>query len=262
MAVSLTTTQIEVLVKARQDSHLTQLELSNQSRVALRTIKDLEARRRTSFNESTLISLCRELKVNYQELMGNGAPAAGKKRIKGKGLWVAGLVLPLVLILLYLRLPNTGGKEPVYQRNDYIPPEKKMTTHPYNPVWGEDENGTHVNYCHLNQSPYPGEKIEVEVKWSYHFVEGSTPRFYISAYTEWEPDREIPLLTQTLSGEGSKIFNFQAKSPQVYGDYRIRVFFASAFGPFSSFYGHAGTSQLESPTCDNYLEIPLEVIPK
>ena len=268
MAVSLTSEQIEALVKARQDAHLTQLELSNRSKVALRTIKDLEAGRRSSFNESTLISLCRELNVSYPELIGEKVtPTRGKRRSVGIFI-VLGVLLSVLLISAFIIWSKSTSQTSVSPRKDWLTADlsrwgdnKQLRPRLFNPGW-KGKNGVNVNSYHLNQTPYPGETIDVEVKWSYYFVEGSHPLYYINAYTEWEPEKEMPLLKTTLSGEGDKIFKFQVKSPMKFGAYRIRVFFASAFGPMSSFYGHPGDNQIGSPNLAYFLEIPIEVISK
>jgi transcriptional regulator with XRE-family HTH domain len=282
MAVTLTSSQIESLVKARQNAHLTQLELSNRSRVALRTVKDLEAGRRDSFNESTLIALCRELKVEYSELMAANherlerpEPPITQNEKQSKAwasirIYLILTILPLGLISSAYLLQKDGAEETSsIPRTDWIEfwqdstnVDLKLHPHLYNPPWS-GKDAIYVNYYQTNHSPYPDELLDVEIKWSYHFVEGSTPRYYISAFTEWNPDQEILLLTkQTLQGEGGNVFKFTVRSPQQLGKWRIRVFFASSFGPFSSFFGHPGDNQLGSPTLDRYMEIPLEVVPK
>jgi transcriptional regulator with XRE-family HTH domain len=266
MAVSLTPEQIEVLVKARQDAHLTQLELSNRSRVALRTIKDLEAGRRTSFNESTLISLCRELNLGYAELLG---PKSEPPRKKSVPVWMFVLLAVVLLILAlsaFMMHPKPIPAKPEIERIDWIvfmqdslKVNKRMNPHPYNPDW-KGVNGIHINYYHLNQNPYPGEIVDVDVKWSYYCEKGSTPKYYINAFTEWEPDNPIPLLTKTLSGADDEIFKFRIQAPKKLGKSRLRVFFASSFGPISNFYGHPGDNQIGSPNLGDYLEMTIEVV--
>jgi len=269
MAVSLNSSQIAVLVKARQEAHLTQLELSDRSRVALRTIKDLEAGRRTSFHESTLIGLCRELSIEYTDLISVGRePGVNVKRKMVWGYIIAGIVTAGLLSSVFLIRLGTSKIEKPNRRIDWIEfwqdslqMDLRLRPFIYNPKWNDNE--IHINYYTVDYQSCPDESLDVEVKWSYHFVENSTPKYYINAFTEWNPDTEIPLLSgETFWGEGSNVFNFTTISPTDPGVYRIRVFFASAFGPFTSFYGHPGHNQMASPNLGRYLEIPIEVIPK
>lgn len=256
MSVKIKSEQLELFLTARNKSHLTQLELSEKSKVSLRTIKDLESGRRNSFSESTIILLCRTLELDVREVMGDQGVqrvTTGRLRIR----WLQIILLLAIAIsiaVIAVKILIKKGDE----RIDWITNERILVSM-FPPDWGDGE-GSVVNYYHIKQVAECNEILPVEIKWSYHFREGSTPVFYISCFTEWDPDTEIRLFDGTLSGNGHKIFQFDIQCPDEPRYYRIRVFFASAYAPISSFYGHPPHNQLVSPSSARYLEIPIEII--
>jgi hypothetical protein len=165
------------------------------------------------------------------------------------------MIAAVGLILVYA----FGGFEKPERVNWVFDPPMKVNLFP--PPWG-NANGRVVNYYRLDQVVETNQIIPVEVKWTYHCVETSHPVYYISAFTEWDPDREIRLFDGVLSGDDSQVFNFEVRSPKKPWIYRLRVFFASSFGPMSSFYGHPPDNQLYTPASVPYLEIPIEVVHK
>lgn len=256
MSVKVNSEQLGFLLAARKKSHLTQLELSEKSKVSLRTIKDLESGRRSSFSESTIILLCRALDLDVREILGDQEMrrvAAGNLKMRWlQVLLLITIAISIAVILVKLNILKDN------KRIDWITNERILVSM-FPPDWGDGE-GSVVNYYHIKQVAECNEVLPTEIKWFYHFREGSTPVFYISCFTEWNPDTEIRLFNGTLSGEGHKIFQFEIQCPDEPRYYRIRVFFASAFAPISSFYGHPPHNQLVSPSSARYLEIPIEVI--
>jgi transcriptional regulator with XRE-family HTH domain len=266
LAVTLTPEQIEQLVKTRQDGHLTQLELSDRSKVALRTIKDLEAGRRASFNESTLISLCRELSLSYADLIGPKSASIQKRRFP---VWTFVLlaVLLLILALVVFRMrPKPNPEKPVVKRKDWILPEHIGEF----PLCGENIfagdpragfNGRQytINYIRMKRLMKPNEIIPVAFKWNWKFAADSDPVVYISAITEWKPDNEIPIFNGTLQGSGSDSTQFEFTAPPDTGNYKIRFFWASAYGPISSFYGSPPPGSMEHPGSAPCCEMTIEV---
>ena len=256
MAIELNSEISNRFLKARQELKLTQLELEAKARVSLRTIKDLESGRRTSFNEDTLIRLCRALNLDYSELLGNAI-----RRSKRRAMIVtviAGLVLVVMTAGYFIFMRN----ESEVNRIDWVSSGEKLQISHFNPDWG-GKDGRNVNYFHLDtRTPKIGDTVLVDLKWSWYCMEGSTPLYYINAFTEWEPDREISLFEGVISGEGSDTLYFDFTCPKKPDIYKIRVFFASSFGPVSSYYGHPAPNQLSTPSSAPFIEIPVEVIEK
>ncbi len=257
MAVVLNLEKIEIFLRARRELNYTQLELSGQSNIALRTIKDFESGRRRSFNESTIITLCRALNLDYNELFGDAKQRRLQRRLVtlavGSGLVLAAIAVGYSVFLT--------GKDQA-SRKDWILPEAELKLSHFSPDWG-DENGINVNYYHLDQVANAGDTVDAALKWSYHFVDGpppSTPKYYINAFTQWNPDEEIKIFEGILSGEGSDTLNFTFVCPEDPGLYDVRVFFSSSFGPISSFYGHPPPNQLINPNTAPFVEIAVEVI--
>ncbi|TKJ40737.1 hypothetical protein CEE37_07170 [candidate division LCP-89 bacterium B3_LCP] len=266
MPVKLNSEKIERFIEARRNKHLTQLELSNESNIALRTIKDLESGRRKSFHESTLISLCRVLDLNYNELFNNQKPTRLNRRLVLITLSIIVVVILGILFWKYLKEHNKEANVPVsYVRTDWVRPEEKIKTCHTNPDCG-DKNWINVNWYHLDYIVKPGTINPVEILWSYHCMPGaaghdpSTPEYHINAFTKWNPDQEIKIFEGVIFGTGSDTLSFEFIASEETGLDTLRVFFASAFAPVSSYYGHPPDNQPSSPDSAPCLEITIEVI--
>ena len=70
-SVKISLETVKRITAARKTCRITQLELSNRSSISIRTIRDLERGRRRSFTEATLIHLCRALKIELDDVLGN-----------------------------------------------------------------------------------------------------------------------------------------------------------------------------------------------
>ena len=155
---------------------------------------------------------------------------------------------------------NSGAKN---ERIDYIRKENQLKPHHFNPDWPDTVNAINVNYYDLDQVVPMGDTVRVELKWSYHFSVGppqSTPIFHINAYSRWKPDEPIHIFEGMLKGEGSDTLYFEFISPRKVGTDTIRVFFASSYGPITSYYGHPGDNMPSRPATAPYIEIPIEVV--
>ena len=256
------------LVKARHEAQLTQLELNTKSKVGERTIKDLESGRRTSFTETTMISLCRALKLDYDELFSEPKAEEAKESIwKGKFpvrmiIGVALLAATALLVIILNILHNTPPQDKSeWKRLDHIS-DHKLPIIAFPPDTLEWE-GVIVNHYLVKQTPVTGDTIPVEIKWSYRYTKDDCrPQYFINAYAEWEPDEEIRIFEGVFHLEGSETREFMLGCPDDPGLYIVRVFFTSSFGPVPSFYGHAGDNQVAYPATARYIEIPIEIIAK
>ena len=257
----------KILVNARKALHLTQAELSRKSNISERTIKDIESGRRNSFNETTLILLCRSLDLDYNELFGDGDRIVSENdsggSINKRFVWGSIIILTAVLMGFIAALKIFSDKinndiSSSLNRSDWIT-DSPMNVRIGMPEWG-DGQGVHVHHYHLQQVVQRSEKVEVEIKWSYHFVEGSTPQYFVNAYGIWAPDDEIKIFDGVLSGDSVRFDKFTLVSPDTPGLHRIRVFFASAFAPITGYYGHPPGNQPTSPSSARYIEIAVEVI--
>ncbi|MBU0518842.1 helix-turn-helix transcriptional regulator [bacterium] len=251
------------LVKARLALQLTQMELHLKSNVGLRTIKDIESGRRTSYNESTLTLLCRALNLDYEELFGKQTLEGIKgRKLKRKATW--GFFIVVVFSLLVIKgIFQPSVSDISNARTDWVNPAQKLQVSHFNPKWGEKENGININRFTFDRNVKPGDSVPVELMWSYHFWSGqspSTPLYFINAFTSWEPDRSIDLFEGVLQGENSDTLHFEFISPERIGEYVIRVFFSSSFGPMSSYYGYPPPNQLSQPNSAPFIEIPIVVI--
>ncbi|MBC8278175.1 MAG: helix-turn-helix transcriptional regulator [FCB group bacterium] len=249
--------QKELLLNARKDKKLTQLELSTESRISLRTIQDLENYRRSSYSDSILITLCRTLEVDYHEFLGESKDNQNVRgAVKYNWLYLTGITVGILAIVFLVSKFIESER-----RVDWIM-DAQLQVHPFPPEWGGSE-GVAVNYYELNRVLQPGQSDTVEIKWSYHFNSGpplSTPMYFISAYTEWEPDTEIRVFDGILQGDGFEINHFEITAPRTPGVYKVRIFFTSSFAPISSYYGHPPHNQVTSPASAPYIEFPIEVI--
>ena len=255
----------EILVNARKAHYLTQAELSQKSKISERTIKDIESGRRNSFNESTLIILSRSLELDYNELFssdGHISENSSGGRINKRFVWGSIIVVAAVLMGFLISnkfFPRDMAKDDSgWNRADWIT-DAPMKVEIGMPEWG-DEQGVHVHHYHLTQVVKKSEKVEVEIKWSYLFVEGSTPQYFANAYGIWAPDDEIKVFEGVLSGDGVRFDKFSFVSPGIPGLYRIRVFFTSSFAPITGYYGHPPVNQPTSPSSAPYVDIPIEVV--
>ena len=269
MAVKLNVRQREEFLEKRKELKLTQLELSNTSRISLRTIQDLETGRRKSFSESTLIILCRTLDCSYDELIGGRTvrkedtvseqPAVQPKQrilIYSLGALVVISIVVISVLFASLKQHNRSSGEIDWVIEEQIPIEIEANSL-------RESEGIVVNYYKCNQVVKAGDSIEVELKWSYHYVPESIPEFYISAYGSWDPENEVRVFEGVLQGTNeieSLTREFTMKSPDTPGLYRIRVFFASAFAPVPRYHGTPPHSLVDKPSQSPYLEIIIEVL--
>jgi len=260
MNLEITETIRHRLIETRQNLHLTQTELSQKSKISERTIKYLESGKRTSFSETTLLMLCRALDIEYTELFptdNNQQDVKSPEKIFRRLFLILFISILMTIFTSFYFVLNNKGEGKI--RKDWVNEEEKLDPHHYTIDW-KGGQGVQVNYYHLKHLAAPNEIIPIDLKWTYHFVPTSTPQYYVSAYTEWEPDDEIRLYDGVLEGDGSRNENFVVTTPKKTGIYRIRVFFASSFAPISSFYGHPPSNQLTSPHVAPYLEMQIEVV--
>lgn len=258
MPILIKSRQIRILKRARRKMGYSQLELSNHAKVAIRTIKDIEAGRRISYNESTLIALCRTLNLDFNRIFIDGR--LGKSKLVPY-LWIGSGLLLVALAAGFFGYRSISTPESPGRR-DWIERESQLRPAHYNPQW-DDGNAINVNYFHLEQVAKTRDTVDVELKWSYHFSDGpppSTPLYYINAYTQWDPDEEIPIFEGILRGESSDTLHFDFVCPDDPGLYDIRVFFASSYGPITSYYGHPEPNQLPNPNSAPFVVIPIEVL--
>lgn len=69
MPVTLNYKQIEYIIKIRKELQLTQTEVCQKANISPRTLQDMEKQRRSSFNETTIMHICRALNINYDKLL-------------------------------------------------------------------------------------------------------------------------------------------------------------------------------------------------
>jgi transcriptional regulator with XRE-family HTH domain len=253
-------------IKARQDLKITQLELAEKSRISLRLIKDLESGRRRTFNEDTLIRLCRALNLNYRDLMRPAAADETNPIIRPKAKRVLGLfILAIAAVAMVSIGINLSRKNPTEHliRRDWIRPVDELVVHIADPVWlGNDSIYVYYYRLRSNQCPKAGQRDTVEIQWTYHFAPGARPVYCINAYGSWAPDEEIRLFKRTFWGDSTETFKFSYTAPGKPGMHTMRVFFATAYDFIPSFYGKPPKSQVVAPGCANFIQIPLEVLPK
>jgi DNA-binding Xre family transcriptional regulator len=236
--------------------------LSNKSGISLKTIQDLESRKRITFSESTVIAICKALEIDYFEFVNYKnvtkevpeTPSTGGKTLSLLNVVISALLVIILLIIISIILA-------LFQhRKDYINPLDKSKL----PIEGPAGVGTArcqevINFIDYNPMVLPNDRIRIQIVFSYYYEEG-TPMVYISAYTEWEPDKEIRLFDGILKKRGQITGEFITEAPRKPGIYRIRFFWALAYGPIISFYGHPSEDQLSTPMNVPYNEIKIEVM--
>lgn len=295
MIVTLAPEKIDRLIQARKNLHLSKTELSYKANVSLRTINDLESKKRLSFSETTLLALCRVLEVDYIGLLeGRSVEEIGAEKPRSGGVpeevadflsdlfyrtirrvsafpvgIISGVVIGAFLLVATVLLITTftsketavgNAKSDYTRRIDWVSPEH-INQWPIKgnyavPVPPKEDI---LNYVYMKQIVHGGDTVDVEVKWTYDYV--GTPMKYVSAYTEWEPEREIRLFKGVLRESGSKIARFQIVSPQGPGIYRMRIFNSSSFAPIPSFYGCPPQASQMNPSSAPFVEMKIEVLP-
>jgi DNA-binding XRE family transcriptional regulator len=314
MFIKISRRQCEQITKARQDLRLTQLELSSRAHVSLRTIQNLESGRRTSYTETTILSLIKPLNLDFEELLnfkespsktdsnsdpplvtdlntwpppsnGNSNPSRGlgdfepmpprphvytavlnplikqnRRIISSPILWVVLIILGISAILLII-LTDTLHKTPNYSSKDWILKEHLGAFEVVGTLLGaNNKHQAVINYIEMKRSVRPHEKIPVIFKWCWDYRPNGRPMIYISAFTEWDPEREIRLFDGVIQGVGNDIRQFEITSPKKPGAYRMRIFYASAFGQIRSFYGWPPEGMMESPSSAPCCEMTIEVV--
>ena len=254
-AKSIVSEVAQQIATARRERQLTQQELSEKSKVSLRTIQDLERGRRESFSESTLIGICRALDLDYREVIGEEAYLARERRRVRTRLWLIAVfvvvgAIGVILVYSILREPETGQL--------FTMPGEKLQIHEGIPEW-EDSSGIVINYLDIKPRAVCGEELSGEIKWSYHFGEAEYFAYYASAYAEWDPENGIWLYDGIMFEDGSMIRNFALACPEDPGKYRIRIFFASPNAPISNFHGHDISNKPTEANLAKYYETTLEV---
>ena len=283
MRIVLNQEQIEKLRTARLERKFTQQELSEDTHVSLRTVQNLESGRRNSFNDDTIVRLCRSLELDYQELMKgttapesapegttppqNSAPLAhppARKKLARKLIPAAAAVfsmLTLVLILIQADYHKQEQTSNNYERKDWIDESKNRRQ--IGKKFGKPPDWYMIcEYLRLDAHTKCGATVPAELKWIYHFSqEVSRPVTFVSAYCQWEPDKEIRLFDGVIFGHDEKVFNFEIQCPEEPGIYGLRVFFTGAYSPVPSYYGHPPPDQVHYPSAHHYVEITLDVYP-
>ncbi|MCF7809432.1 helix-turn-helix domain-containing protein [bacterium] len=275
MSVNLNAAQVELLINARKSRKMTQLELHIASKMSLRVIQDLESGRRNSFSESTLIALCRTLDINFDDLLGlsdNNEPieqvnSVPVYKLKKFILLLSVLIVVSLFFSVFSYIKNGSNDRSVSQsaRIDWIT-NPMSQIHPITPEWKEwndkwagSRSGMIFNYLHYPHTVHIGDTVIGEFACSFHYV-GGTPEVFISLYCEWDPDREIRLFHGVVGGDSTLVLPVKFCCPDVPGVFRIRTFYATAFGPVPSFYGAPPPGQVTAPNTAEYIEMRLEVL--
>ncbi|NQU05860.1 MAG: helix-turn-helix transcriptional regulator [Calditrichaeota bacterium] len=275
MSVNLNATQVDLLINTRKSKKMTQPELNIASNVSLRTIQDLESGRRNTFSESTLIALCRTLDINFDDLLRLGdSPDAVKQENSNPVnkfnrfiLLLSVLIVVSLFFSVYSFVKNgfNDRNSPQLGRSDWIT-NPRAEIHPVTPEWKEwddkwagSRSGMIFNYLHFPRTVHTGDTIEGEFACSFHYV-GGTPEIFISLYCEWDPDWEIRLFHGVVGGDSTLVLPVKFCCPDIPGVFRIRTFYATAFGPVPSFYGAPPPGQVTAPNTSEYIEMRLEVL--
>jgi hypothetical protein len=115
-----------------------------------------------------------------------------------------------------------------------------------------------INSIDYKSKVSPKEVQTITITWSYNYF--GTPDVYVSAYAEWEPDKEIRIFNGVVQDSGTILREFQIIAPKKPGIYRIRIFYALAHAPVPSFYG-TPIDQITCPGTAPFEELKIEVIP-
>lgn len=183
------------------------------------------------------------------------------------------LTIATVIILSFLGpfssqwQTNFGLDQDNPGRHDWVQNYPQLDVFPItvgDPDWIELTEGKPryriFNYAHYDRTPHVGDTIHFETQWSWYYRRPSIPEVFISAYAEWDPDREIRVFHGDLSGEGTKQAAFTIPAPGEPGIYRIRLFYAEAYAPITSFYGAPPPNQVTFPSASQYEELFVEVL--
>jgi transcriptional regulator with XRE-family HTH domain len=259
MALKISREMSQRIRKARLERHRSIEQLADDARVSERSITNIEHFRRETYNDETILRLCRALEVNYTDLVNHNNNNDLSKKWVSAHRWmlvIVGLAFTSIVTVIYLFHHSSSSI------HDWIDPEQRLAIHEPIPDW-KGQTGIHVNYFYPdNWAIQPDDTINLNLRWCYHNEgKGSTPVYYVTSFTEWEPDSAIQLMKKTIFGDGGDTFKFKVISPKTPGEYRIRAFFSPSFGPVSGFFGHAPPNQIKSPMGSPYAEINIEVRP-
>jgi DNA-binding XRE family transcriptional regulator len=278
MIIQITREQREIFVKTRIEKNLSKAEVAKSAGISWRTLHKLEKGYQDCFLDNKLMKLCKVYGLNFKavfqeqlinkynsisdnnEILPNQKETCGtkpgKKNVPHQFFAVVISALLVIILLLIISIFFA-----IFQhRKDYINPFDKSKL----PIEGPAGVGTArcqevINIIDYNPIVLPNDRIRIQIVFSYYYEEG-TPMVYISAYTEWEPDTEIRVFDGMLKKRGQITGEFITKAPRKPGIYRIRFFWALAYGPIISFYGHPSEDQLSTPMNVPYNEIKIEVM--
>ena len=245
----------QLISAARREKQLTQAELSEKSRVSVRTIQDLEHGRRDSFSEVTMIHLCRVLDLDVRQILGEREYLSRKRRAIRIRIWLIAIVVlfgigGMVTLGHLSRISNA--------KRLFTMPGEKLTIQSTTPDWG-DREGIIVNYVKFDRSAVCGEIVPIKIKWSYHYAEANYFAYYACAFAEWDPQNKIRIYDGIMFREGSQVRDFKVRCPDKTGKYRVRIFFTPSNAPVSNFDGYDAINPPSGAKLAKYLETTINV---
>lgn len=293
MGIRLNRDSVDSIITARRSKMMTQLELSRESRISLRTIQHLETMKRNSFSESTLIALCRTLEIDletvlmqenkngptrpdpsvHQSLNQTEYPAPNKKGVLqqfSRKRFIPVVILLACLFIVGYRWVSFSGHTSAEPGN--ILPRDWMITAtssfnqltPEHPRWGDywknSGPGTAFNRLDFPRLTFAGDTIEGMFTWSYHYPD-SAQNVHINLFVEWKPEHENKLFEGELLGDSCITQEFKLVCPLHPGLYRARLFYGMTFAPITSFYGMPELKKEYSDINLKYLETKVVILP-
>ncbi len=287
------------LVQARRDLHLTQQEVSDHSDVSLRTIQNLENKRSHSFNESTLIAICKALDVNVDDLL-EKPQASGSEEDRRQGesgrretddssnpsdepmvkmpartissvvvlavaLMVIGLVVSVVSTVVVLKnyFGEPEPKQETVQRHDWVKraPAELVDLTPSMENW-DDWWGDSVGI--LIRKVVADQLVfpgqEIPMTVQWAWHTGAEALpVFLQVYRDWEPDQPQVVMADTLTGDGIREATFILYAPEQPGVYGVRLFYSNG-ETVQAYYGEPAGPGEEAPHHPPYVEFRLEVI--
>jgi len=275
MPSDLSTEVIARIKSARLAKKLTQIELADAAKVSVRTVVDLEKGRRTSFNDDTMVRICRALDLDLNALMAEDSPlpphlvtptqppppAPLKRRISWKLAAVAVVAIAL-LVAMELRINSSRTKVTLPEPIQPAAFNWRTTDSPeWKSFWSSKSGGVIFNSLDFPRGVAVKDTVTGTLHWSFHYP-SSRPGVYTNVFCDWSPEAEILLFSSAISGDSSLTSPFSFIAPSKPGAYRIRAYIAPLVSPVVDFNGTQIKDPLVSNHLPQYVEAKIIVFPK
>jgi len=132
------------------------------------------------------------------------------------------------------------------------------------PFGNDRENASQIGFGYVSVPPVvlPGQRVEMEVQWSFLNPANPNAVIYLNAFGDWQPGTELTrfINSELVGGSRTNAASFSFTAPVAPGKYRLRLAFVEAFQAVQNFYGSA-PGGVYDPGVGSYVEVAFVVKP-